>query len=102
MLCTILKTFAYSTNGTNSKTAQAGTEADIPDALVAGLAAEGYLKAAGAKMQAPAANKMQGPVENKDSATPMAAGDAEDAGGDAEILPPKATRTAGKRTKASK
>lgn len=43
MLCGIVKTFPFSRDGVTALTAVAGTVEDIPDDLVEGLAAEGFV-----------------------------------------------------------
>lgn len=44
MKCTVLKNFPYSANGIDVIDAVTGTEANIPDGLVSGLAHEGFIK----------------------------------------------------------
>lgn len=45
MKCRIKRSFPYSTDGLNSLSAVAGSDCDIPDDLVPGLEAEGYVEA---------------------------------------------------------
>ena len=68
MLCTILKTFPISRDGIRAETASAGSEVDIPDALVAGLKAEGYVRTVEAKAMrgAPERQAIEAAQENKE------------------------------------
>ena len=70
MKCTVLKNFTYSADGVNATEAKEGDRIDIPDALVPGLAGEGFvgeLEDAGA---------LTDPAEG--SPSPDAAGDSTD------------------------
>jgi len=53
MLCKILKYFPYSEDGFTAKGAEVGEERNIPDELVPGLVAEGYVSAAEAETEPP-------------------------------------------------
>lgn len=56
--CTILKNFPFSRDGFNIIQAVAGDPADIPDDLIAGLVADGYVSLDEAKA-------LSGDIENK-------------------------------------
>lgn len=43
MLVKVIRDFAFSRDGFRTELAKAGSEVDIPDRLVAGLTAEGFL-----------------------------------------------------------
>lgn len=68
MLCKILKPFALSTNGLTSKQAVKGTTINVPDDLVEGLQAAGYLtpaKANATPTPEPNETKVEEVVETK-------------------------------------
>jgi hypothetical protein len=50
MRCTVLRSFNFSRTGVDQNWASRGTEHDIPDDLVPGLVAEGYVRPMGQKM----------------------------------------------------
>jgi len=63
MQCKIIRDFRFSRNGYSTEDAVAGSEVNIPDALVAGLEAEGYLSTK--MIKGASENKMAPPLKNK-------------------------------------
>jgi len=66
--CHALKMFLYSADGTTAILVQVGDEPSIPNHLVAGLVAEGYIVGAGHESPSKPVfeNKIMNPLENKD------------------------------------